>query len=262
MSCRTELRRIDRFLLRELSPSDWGKLKAHLDGCPACAQQYDRAVLVLRQLAGGAGVVAEEEWALIGPVVARRASLRWRPWTQAPAALLLAGAVALTVFFAVPEAGEVQPRGGSRHGGLSLRAYCVSEAQPDALRVIAASDASGLLRCARGELVQFAYQLAEGQPRWLHLAGVDADGQVLRYYPRPAQATSQPLEARALEQVLPGSIRLAARHQPGVVQVVGLITTSPLSPEDGDARVAKAAQGGPDGVVDAEVVRLSLEVLP
>ncbi len=258
MSCRTELERIDRFVLGELTPAEWAKLKEHLDGCGACARQYNRAVFALRQLAGSADEVAEEEWALMGPVVTpqQRRPRGWLGW--ASLGVPLAAAAVLTFFFARPPAGEVQARGGARHGLVALRAYCVSEAQP-ALRVVGASDASGALRCGHDELVQFAYQLSEGEPRWLHLAGVDADGQVLRYYPRPNQ-TSLRLEPAASEQVLPGSIRLAGRHHPGVVRVVGLITSTPLSPEEGDARAVRAAQA-PDGG-EAEILRLSLEVLP
>lgn len=264
MSCRTQLQRIDRFFLRELSSSEWTKLKAHLGGCEACAQQYNRTVFVLRQLAGSADEVAEEEWALIGPEVARVGRSR-RPWLSwALGGVPIAAAVVLSLLVVGPlrpDAGEVQGRGGGQHSVVALRAYCLSEAQPGALRVVATSDSSGALRCGKGELVQFAYQLRGVEPRWLHLAGVNADGQVLRYYPRPAQTTSQRLEPRASEQVLSGSIRLAGRHQPGVVRVVGLITESPLSPEEGDARVVLATQA-PDAASDADVLRLLIDVLP
>lgn len=268
MSCRTQLQRIDRFFLGKLSPSEWAKLKAHLGGCEACAQQYNRTVFVLRQLAGSANEVAREEWVLIGPEVARLGRAPrprpWLRWVLGASGVPIAAAAVLTLLFAAPlrpDAGKVQGRGGARHTTVALRAYCLSEAQPEALRVVAASDSSGALRCGRDELVQFAYQSGEGEPRWLHLAGVDADGQVLRYYPRPTQTTSQRLEPGASEQVLPGSIRLAGRHQPGVVRVVGLVTDSPLSPEEGDARVIRAAQA-PDAASDAEVLRLIIDVLP
>lgn len=259
MSCRTELKRIDRFLLGELTPSEWSKLKVHLDGCEACAQQYNRAVFVLRQLSGSPDGVAEEEWALMGPELTRRErpGARWRAWVLA--AVPLAAAVVLTFLLAPSGAGEVQDRGGARHAPVALRAYCVSEAQPT-LRVVAASGTTGALRCGHDELVQFAYQLSEGEPRWLHLAGVDADGQLLRYYPRPNQ-TSLQLEPGSSEQVLPGSIRLAGRHHPGLVQVVGLVTATPLSPDEGDARAMQVARE-PGASTDTEVVKLTLEVLP
>ena len=99
------------------------------------------------------------------------------------------------------------------------------------------------------------------RPTWLYLAGVDAEGRVIRYYPRPPERQSLTLTPASSEQPLPGSIRLSIRHHPGVVKVVGLVTQSPLDPNDGDARVLRAVSSGevPEG---GGVLQLNLVVLP
>lgn len=265
MSCRFALKRIDRLLLGELKPSEWAQLRGHLKGCAACEQQYNRAIFTLRQLAGSPSEVAPEEWALLGPLVAPQPEpRRWGRWLVGASALPIGVAVLLNFIVSpnLPDAGEVQPRGGERSGPglLALRAYCVSELEPG-LRVVASSDRTGALQCSKGELLQFAYRL-EGEPRWLHLAGVDAEGRVLRYFPRPADTAPQRLEPTSVEQPLGGSFRLEVRHQPGVVHVVGLLTTAPLSPEEGDAQVARARHAWDASMAGDELVRLTLEVLP
>lgn len=266
MSCRVALERIDRLLLGELRPSEWAQLKGHLEGCAACRQQYNRAVFTLRQLTGSPSEVAPEEWALLGPLVSRpqREPRRWGRWLLGASALPIGVAVLLNFIVGppLPDAGEVQPRGGVRSGPglLALRAYCVSELEPG-LRVVASSDRKGALQCSKGELLQFAYRL-EGEPRWLHLAGVDAEGRVLRYYPRPTETAPRRLEPTSVEQPLGASFRLEVRHHPGVVHVVGLLTAAPLSAEEGDAQVARALRTGDGATAGDELVRLTLEVLP
>lgn len=265
MSCHVALKRIDRLLLGELKPAEWANLKEHLGGCEACVRQYNRAVFTLRQLAGSPLEMAPEELAALGPLVTRphHEPRRWVRWLLAASALPITVAVLLTVSGTPPpEAGEVQPRGGARSspGALALRAYCVSEKEPG-MRVVASSDRTGALQCATNELLQFAYQLAQGQPRWLHLAGVDAQGRVLRYYPRTSEGP-QRLDSTSSEQPLAGSFRLGVRHQPGVVHVVGLLTDAPLSVEEGDAQVARLAGTADLTSAGGEVVRLTLEVIP
>ena len=265
MSCQGQMKRIDQLLLGKLTPHQWEKLAGHLETCPECERYYNRTVFVLRQLSGTPEEVSTEELAPIGPIVARvgRPARTWLPWgALAVSAAIGFGIVSATISRTkLGDGGEVQMRGTESVNPVAIRAYCVSELDPSTLKVVGSSNQDGELKCKQAELLQFAYQLTDTRPTWLYLAGVDAEGRVIRYYPRPPERQSLTLTPASSEQPLPGSIRLSIRHHPGVVKVVGLVTQSPLDPNDGDARVLRAVSSGevPEG---GGVLQLNLVVLP
>jgi hypothetical protein len=237
MSCRRQRKRIDALFLGELSPSGWRDLTGHLKTCEGCAHYYDRAALAMRALSGRPGEVTPEELAPIGASlrIPLSGGSRWLGRLTAVLAVAASTAAVATFVLRRPTvpAGEVTARGESTPIDVQIRSYCLREAAPGQLTVVgASSEASGALSCGINDYVQFSCLLRGARPMYLYLVGQDAAGGLHHYYPRTDTEASLRIDPTGREEPLPGSIRLSAKHQPGVVQVAAVVSDSPLN---GDA---------------------------
>lgn len=271
MSCGRYTARIDALFVGEKpSARRWDALMDHVKTCERCARYYNRAVVALRQMSGGAGEVCAEELNPIGEVIARRHQRETRaPWWVRGVGMVGTLAVAaIATWILVPSAasldpaGEVRARGAAAPMTASVRAFCVEQAAGGELVVVGASTPEGQLACSQRQLLQFAYSLRADRPAFLYLAGIDAGGGVLEYYPRPPETRSIGIAPAPREEALPGSVRLGVKHAAGVVSVVGVITSQPVDRQQAMQWIQAAAAGGDLGENGVELVRLRLDVLP
>jgi hypothetical protein len=119
------------------------------------------------------------------------------------------------------------------------------------------------------DYLQFRYQSADPEVRYLYLFGLDQRMTPLDYYPRPDVGESIAIEPGDPSS-LGRSIRLEKRHQPGPLKVVGLCSRVPLKRDAVLRAVATVRAAGwsiqaidhvpVDGV--AQSTLLGLEVVP
>jgi hypothetical protein len=118
------------------------------------------------------------------------------------------------------------------------------------------------------DYLQFRYQSADPEVRYLYVFGLDQRMTPLDYYPRPDGAESIVIEPGDPSS-LGRSIRLEKRHQPGTLKVVGLCSRAPLKRDAVLRAVAtmraaswsiQAVDHVPvDGVVQSSILALEVE---
>ena len=124
-------------------------------------------------------------------------------------------------------------------------------------------------RIRLGDYLQFRYQSADPEVRYLYLFGLDQRMTPLDYYPRPDGGESIVIEPGDPSS-LGRSIRLEKRHQPGPLKVVGLCSRVPLK-RDAVLRAVATVRAAAwsiqrldhvpvDGVAQSTI--LALEVVP
>lgn len=206
-------RQIERYLSVGLSVRAERSLRAHLAGCEACRDHYDRHAVLLRSLAGSVDEPTPDEHARMvrralegmGQPVPRetrdRATWidRWLSLPSAPAwagGLALAGVLAVVVPLAGSRGGpgaglpagegstlgELQERAVTSTPPVGLRVRCLSAAPA---RVLAKADSGpraplASLACARGNLLSFAPTNLSDEP--IHVFAVGVAGEELRWY--------------------------------------------------------------------------------
>jgi hypothetical protein len=262
MSCRQQRKAIDRLFLGEDSPSAWPTITAHLKTCEGCARYYDRTALAMRALSGRPSDPSPEELRPIGIALAgtpAAGALRAGRWS---AALAVAATLGLAVLFTVRHTAqpvsEVTSRGTSVPIDVQVRGYCLREVTPGHLSVVAvSSEDTGHLSCGVTDYLQFSHLLRGDKPMYLAIVGRTASGETLHYYPRAEDETGVRINPTGREEPLPGSIRLAARHHPGPVDVAAVVSGSALS-----GQAAAALLDARNTPPDVRVLRLHVEVSP
>lgn len=238
-------------------------LHAHLAGCADCRARYERQVRVERALERSPGPLPESHLNQIGEAVIDRVLAAERPvrpawhgwWWKLLPIPLAAAAVAL-VLVDRPDDG-FQARSGAPARVEGLRAFCIGGTAGDP-RIVAAADAGrdAVLRCALGGSLQFSYSTG-GEP--LHLAIVSlpesGEGAALHY----VEGTTLQVPPGAVDQPLPYSSRLAARHAVGTRSLYALFFAQAPSVAEVEeaARLAQAGKHGRALVVHS--LRLVIE---
>lgn len=264
MSCRRYVKWMDRLAENGEPRGDSREVYAHLATCPSCARYYNRVVLVLRQLQPVPGEVSPAELAFIGDAVVSGLRTRQpRGWgLRTFVALVATASVAGLTLFVLPATrpgpGEVQSRGEAGAVDADLRAYCLRQQGDDVMVVSVSDPLTGRLSCGLADAVQFAYRLRAPDAAWLYIVGLDQDGRLLEYQPRPPAQTSLPIARHDGEQVLSGSVRLGVNHHAGTVRVIGLVSSEPLTQER--VRSALSPGASPSALPAAQRLTLSLEL--
>jgi hypothetical protein len=288
---------IERCFAAGLGPAEERELRALLRDDAEARARYDR----MRRLGRlAAGVPADEptdaELDRLGASVrarlaadreAARAPAAPRPrfvptWRNLwPAVAVTAAACLALVLWPRPvQRGEVAQRGlpagpplcvveayavdGEAAAGGAASAPLGSAASAPAPRRLQAGD-----RIKLTDYLQFRYQSADPEVRYLYLFGLDQRMTPLDYYPRPGGGESIAIEPGDPSS-LGRSIRLEKRHQPGPLKVVGLCSRVPLKRDAVLRAVATVRAAGwsiqaidhvpVDGV--AQSTLLGLEVVP
>jgi hypothetical protein len=244
-------RLIEQYFAEGLAPADEQKLRTLLRDDAEARARYDR----LRRLGRvAAGVPADEatdaELDRLGASVCARVAAERQP-ARAPApkgrfvptwgrlwpaiAVTAAACLALMLWPRPVQHGTVVHRGLPAGPPLcEVEAYAV-----DGEAVAASAPAGGAQsaptprrlkhgdRIRLGDYLQFRYQSADPEVRYLYLFGLDQRMTPLDYYPRPDADGSIVIEPGDLSS-LGRSIRLEKRHQPGPLKVVGLCSRVPL----------------------------------
>jgi hypothetical protein len=278
---------IERFFAEGLPPAEEQELHTLLRGDADARARYDRLRRMSRVAAGSpADEATDAELDRLGAAVRARVAAdragarapaarpRWRfGWGRVWPAVAVAGAacLALMLWPRHVQQGTVVHRGGSAAPPLcEVEAYAVeggtdsAPASAPAPRRLQSGD-----RLKITDYLQFRYQSADPEVRYLYLFGLDQRMTPLDYYPRPDAADSIVIEPGDLSS-LGRSIRLEKRHQPGPLKVVGLCSRVPLKRDAVYRAVAtvraaawsiQAIDHVPvDGVAQTTV--LSLEVVP
>ena len=114
-------------------------------------------------------------------------------------------------------------KGGSMLVDLELSAVRIGDEAAPAARRLGDGDVM-----AMDEFLQLRYR-SHGRPaRHLYLLGFDARLQPMDYYPRPTDQRSISIQEALSPRSAGRSIRLAKRHQPGTLWVLGLFSAQPL----------------------------------
>lgn len=152
-------------------------------------------------------------------------------------------AAALLVAVVVPRGhGEFAARGRAAvQRAEGVRAFCLDLAGPDGPRVTGAAASTkgspARLRCPRTGALQFAYTLDAGPPRYLVVVGTDAAGRAHRYVPL-ARDGAEPLSPGAVDEPLPGSVRIGRDAASGVVRLAISFLDAPPSTAGATANAA------------------------
>lgn len=286
-------RLIDEVVLEELRDSRWERLRAHLQGCPACRARYNKAVRATRMLAGGPAAIdtpSPLELARIGRAVLPPEPkggfsrlLEWFSPVQRWSVGLVAAAAVVAI---VPLVGklathkqaepEFQPRGGQHtgkpvtlyHDGqperpASLRAFCLDGDKVQPLDPLLPPGATALKAFAPKCGVASQLKLAVSNPGKygrVFLVGVDAERNLKWYAPRPPEADSvvapQPKDGEPGGPIPIGaSIRLGVNHDPGALRIFALFSDKPVTTGEVEAAVAELTKRG-GRVADTEALPL------
>lgn len=235
MKCDNEraARLLEQSFIGELEPAGHEELHQHLATCDDCRSIYERQVAVERHLELGSPPLPAAHLDLIGQAVLARvqaeakkpAKASWWRWAFAiPAAAV---AVVLAVLFVPrPVDDGFQARSGAVLPVEGLRAFCIGQDAGNS-RILASASVGdeAPLRCGTVDSLQFSYTTGEVP---LHLAIVSlpegGDGPAMQYTTGDA---TMPVAAKALDEPLPYSTRLAARHTPGRRILLGLFFDQP-----------------------------------
>jgi len=264
MSCqdKSAARRLERSFLGELDPEGLAELHRHLAGCTDCRARYDRQVAVERQLEPGAGPLPAAHLNLVGAAVMAKArqaatattSRRWWRFSVGFAVPAASAALALAIFLVARPGGDgYQARSGAPHAIEGVRAFCIGQDGAGSRILSSASlGEEGPLRCGTAASLQFSYTTGAAPS---HLAIVSlpqsGDGPVLVY---TADDATLPVAARAVDEPLPYSTRLAARHVPAQRLLFALFFDGPRT----TAQIEEAARSLARGEKPPAGVRVSL----
>jgi hypothetical protein len=246
------LRAVDRHFTGRLAPAKETAMRAHLPGCAACRDRYQRHLSLARidrrvpsareRLARGLGLDA-------GTARATRSG------TRAGLALVAAAAVAL-VLVARPrtrsdDAGFLARGAATRAGGLWI--YRVTDGAAPSL-------VSGAL--AAGDELAFAYANPASK-RYLAIFGVDEHRHVFWYYPSWVVGAPPPSAVPASAGPGPHELPEAVRHplDGRRLDVYALFTDEHLGVAAIEQALARRAPQEGLGT-DTVLVRRSLEVRP
>ena len=257
MSLLWQERRIHRAVAGELSGAAELRLHAHLRRCDRCRTRYDQLSHVAAALASLAGRPSRVQAArararLTAALPATAAAPARQPRRQQylRAFLVLAPIAVVLLWLGRPSrpsrppariaapivvpADEVRPRGSAvdepdARGSLvvyAARKLAGGGAGP--LRVVAELPASGQGRVSLGEYVAFGVRNLRAAA-FVTVAGVQDDGAVHLYLPRPAGARPR-AEPGPQPTVFRPSINLAHAHHAGRLTIYALISPAPLDP--------------------------------
>jgi hypothetical protein len=246
MACdnRKAARLLERSFLGELDAAGLRQLHDHLAGCEACRATYDRQVAVERRLEAGSGPLPTAHLDLLGEAVLARVKsvpaaspARWWRW-------LLPVPLAAAALFLLARPGDdgFQARAGAHKSLEGLRAFCIGQTSGEP-RILAAVSlgAEGPLRCGSGDSLQFSYTTAE---KPVHLAIVSlpetGGGPALIY---TAGDATLAVAAGVVDEPLPFSTRLAARHPPGKRILFALFFLQPKSAGEIEATARALVRG-------------------
>lgn len=222
MTCESNqaARLLEQSFLGDLDAAGLRELHQHLTACAECRAVYERQVAVERRLEPGDPPLPAAHLDVIGQAVlaqvmaaepkAEPSRPSWLHWIVAVPAL---AALALVAYVVRPVDDGFQARSGASRSVEGLRAFCIGLDGGSSRILASAALGEAPLRCGTADSLQFSYTTGE-EPLHLAIASVPdgVDGPVLQY---TAGDATLPVAARALDQPLPYSTRLAARHAPG-----------------------------------------------
>jgi len=277
---------IERSIAEGLPPAEEQELRALLRADADARARYDRLRRLGRVAAGSpADEATDAELERLGAAVRARLAAeragarapapqpRWRfGWGRVWPAVAVAGAACLALMLwprSVQQGTEVRRGLPAGPPLCEVEAYAVEGGADGAASAPAPRRLQSGDRIKITDYLQFRYQSADPEVRYLYLFGLDQRMTPLDYYPRPDAAESITIEPGDLSS-LGRSIRLEKRHQPGPLKVVGLCSRVPLKRDAVYRAVAtvraaawsiQAIDHVPvDGVAQTTV--LSLEVVP
>jgi hypothetical protein len=233
------LRLVRDHFLERLSGEQEEELRRHLRQCEACRAEYDATAILLRGAAEKQPTDRESAAWSRGLRVrlypdsapaARERPARWRWLAPALAAgvMVVVGALLLLRFVEPPTttpAPGVRLRGGDGVAPLvDVEVFAVAPGAPPRARRVADG---GEVRL--GEYVQFRYRNHSTRVRHLYLLGVDGQGRLLDYFPRPDRPESIAIREALAPLPVARSIRLANRHRVGPLSIVAVFSEEPLT---------------------------------
>jgi hypothetical protein len=235
---RANHRDIDKHFAGRISPSEEGRMRAHLGECANCRAYYERHLLLTEMDRGR--VVSAEDRIAVGLGLAAARSPRRAPLV---AGALLAAAAALVAIAApsvLPHRSEFASRGALRElPSAELVVYRIPpHASPARLGTGNVRDGKLSTRFDRSDELAFAYT-NQGAFPYLLVFGVDEHRHVYWYHPAWTNAADTP-RAVAI-QTGPEARELpdATSHElDGTsLRVIGLFTRSALTTRDVEARI-------------------------
>lgn len=270
---------IEKYFAQGLSVDEKEKMRAHLRVCQKCREHYDQYAEVLRSAAGKliteneireiqSSVINQtnvEEGRLATEIVPPSRSLMQRRWFIPSLAGALGtiaiAALALLLLPSGPEKGgsskgtltsEVQYRGAATrpvHSLINLEMFAISPLPGGKFSDPRPVPHDG--QVALSDLVQFAYQNDREELRYLFIVGVDEQGQLIDYFPRPEDEQSLPLTSTtsSLRAIAP-SLRLNKRHAAGKLSVWGIFSTQPLTRTQVKQALTKINTASEDAILD------------
>ena len=240
-------------------------MRAHLAQCERCRRYYAAALLAERALVPHLSADGEPDYGLSSPRARERAAARLldavappKParhvrtvWLMAPA--LVAATVLLVVLWPRPDPApplrlgalghDFEIRGIQRErpkGGVDLRLVCVSAADglpvTEAHRFDAVELADGD-RCGPQDVLFLAYTTLPPHLGHLFVLGIDGQGALHRYYPRPDASRSVTVWSGDVDRLLGRGVVVGRRHRAGgAVALVALFSAQPLGADVVEAR--------------------------
>jgi hypothetical protein len=263
-ACQEKYQRlVDEVLLGPVPPAKWERLRTHLKGCEDCRARYNRVVLAERMLHGGPGAIdtpsPDEIDRIAGGIFAEetpawKRMLQWfapTPRWATGVAMTAAALLLIPLLSQSPSPPGVVPHLPTGSGpieqfqarGVStmsrqagLRAFCLVG---DRVVPLEGKEA----RCERQSSLKLAVSNPGNYAR-VFLVGVDGDGAIKWYSPRPPEKESVQAPAGIAEQPLGSAVRLEVNHGRGPVRVFALFSDKPIKSDEVAAAVGELAKTG------------------
>lgn len=245
MSLLWNRRRLRKAVSGELGPAEELRLRQHLSGCASCRGYYDRLVVTARAMRGDLNATRTEAArtearlrSLLGSAAPGRSASSAAP-TRARFPFRLAPAFALASVLVVAGGALVLRMRGEEHATEGLRGGPEARVAAGSLwaharsreggpvRVVAEFPGAGEAQVSQREYVQFGLRNLT-QPGYVAVAGVDDGGAVHLYYPQSGDGRIEPVDGRVR---LGRSIDFAIGHDPGVVRLFLVVSSTPIPPE-------------------------------
>jgi hypothetical protein len=257
---------VDGHFSGRLGIAQESELRAHLPGCDACRDRYDRHLLYTELT--GRGRSARDRIAQ-GLDFGRKSERGWRAWPLSLATATAAAAMAVVMFQpqkrppdnvargstviaprAPTQVPEYAPRGGPPGTSAALQIYEVPRQGKAYL-------ADGKIN-SRRELA-FTYVNPRGYKKLL-VFGIDDRGSVFWFYPEWTRASENPEAVSIKPSIVPQELEAAIRHElrGHQLRVVGLFTDEALTVRDVEERV----RSGDLNFRNSERVESTLEIEP